>query len=1333
MAFAAATTNAEEAHHLKLARQLSLNDKEAQTQEYKRFRESSSEDDIIHLFNRLYETRAAFLEGVRDTYRFVPAAGDGNCLFNAIALQLYGDAEPDQPAQLRAAAMNWIRTHPDDFGEFIYGETGESVPQYVARMSQNGVYGGDIEIRALSQRFKLPFVVYSYSTHTNTMTSVLFDNEGTLRDVPPVTLLHGGIVLHYDALFLNIADMYPFRNIEITNLPVITQQAWTASLHIANEVRRIHDAAEEQIRTEAAIAAVAAAGGGGGSGPVTRTTGTPSKEPVDDIATSLAASLLFQTAALAAHVGLTPRLPPAGSGSGSGSGSGTIITSAVPIGAPLTMPLVPGAAGTGAAGAGPASLFTGDEVYMCVTYANKLFFYVNTPEGKMTVPHGPILKADSSPAAAALRILDTYITGHGLLDTNLVEFHVAIGKQKRKIYYFYGVVPMPPPPPKAAAAAATATATTAGAIVPLTTGTLVPVLPGPPPPVAAAAKPVQLFTNAAPIPADVDGAFTGLPGFPLGSATGAGAGGAGPGATKPKGPAAVRVVSYNILSENLSPAHINSAKWLAGRKALLKAKLDAEIKKDSIICLQEVSDADDAFLRANVFAGPAYTYQRAPWTNPKLAPPGVNIFGVVIAFPNKKYNILSTKKSSTVKPSSGIENILLNIALTETATANNFCVSTYHMPISWTKGSSSTIDHAAMAQHAAAATMAADKYAGIMPYIFCGDCNIQSFIQDKPTDPKTPNPAYNALFGHPLKLRSVYKDKNKKEPALTTFSHRMTMDKSGRPVIDTATRMPQLEPLFQGTLDYIFISPGWTVTKVDTLPSVTAPIPDAKEPSDHLMIGSDLQLVPGMAGTGAGVPSPGPPAGPTTNTAPPYSDGDIQALRLWIVDKIATPLKTRAMVNMLKRLAQKMGLPLPPGVSERDFIDLPTWAIGLFDVKDIKENCFGRQIITRDCSPLRILQDILDADEYANEYRILDGDSDAKRIYYDALVAQIAAESDLTKKAVLQKKFYKAFRDKVLHIKQDAPGPATTWAPPPPLAQYKRKIPNKYRARAYRNKVTTWGDHTVAGSDAEAEYNKLSFDEKPMYQQNVGILEPLVQPEIWKNDATKDKAMTIAVLESLWDCGLNPTMDGKSSCFPAQVIAELREYGNKRTQGSQQAHAKRILTNNDWPFLQGMLNVIKSVIGATPFPKLPRRAAVAPVAPVAGGPGPGGGGAPRPPTFGPSPFTGPGGGGPRPPFTGPGGPPRPPFTGPGSTFRPPFTGGTPRPPFTGPGPSILRGPTGAATLSSGLGGRGGPAPRAPPPSSHIIPNLMLGGHAAILPNRMLGAGLTRLPPIRRRG
>jgi 2',5'-phosphodiesterase len=55
----------------------------------------------------------------------------------------------------------------------------------------------------------------------------------------------------------------------------------------------------------------------------------------------------------------------------------------------------------------------------------------------------------------------------------------------------------------------------------------------------------------------------------------------------------------------------------------------------------------------------------------------------------------------------------------------------------------------------------------------------------------------------------------------------------------------QDQETFVDTLDYIFLSQQWKVNKVKDLPSrdeIQGPLPNAEEPSDHVLIAAELSL-----------------------------------------------------------------------------------------------------------------------------------------------------------------------------------------------------------------------------------------------------------------------------------------------------------------------------------------------------------------------------------------------------------------------------------------------------------------------------------------------------------
>jgi len=82
---------------------------------------------------------------------------DGNCLFGAVADQVYGD--PSLHRQLRKMCMDYMQKDRDHFSQFIT----EDFEAYVMRKRCDGVYGNNLEVQALSEMFARPIQVYSYA------------------------------------------------------------------------------------------------------------------------------------------------------------------------------------------------------------------------------------------------------------------------------------------------------------------------------------------------------------------------------------------------------------------------------------------------------------------------------------------------------------------------------------------------------------------------------------------------------------------------------------------------------------------------------------------------------------------------------------------------------------------------------------------------------------------------------------------------------------------------------------------------------------------------------------------------------------------------------------------------------------------------------------------------------------------------------------------------------------------------------------------------------------------------------------------------------------------
>jgi OTU domain-containing protein 5 len=87
----------------------------------------------------------------------VRMAGDGNCLFRAVSLQVYGD--PNWHSEVRARCMDYIARERDHFGSFVAGEN-EDFDSYVARKRQDGCFGNNTEIQAVAEIYNRALEVY---------------------------------------------------------------------------------------------------------------------------------------------------------------------------------------------------------------------------------------------------------------------------------------------------------------------------------------------------------------------------------------------------------------------------------------------------------------------------------------------------------------------------------------------------------------------------------------------------------------------------------------------------------------------------------------------------------------------------------------------------------------------------------------------------------------------------------------------------------------------------------------------------------------------------------------------------------------------------------------------------------------------------------------------------------------------------------------------------------------------------------------------------------------------------------------------------------------------
>ncbi|XP_043709430.1 OVARIAN TUMOR DOMAIN-containing deubiquitinating enzyme 6 [Telopea speciosissima] len=135
---------------------------------------------------------------------------DGNCLFRAVADQVYGDTEAYD--LIRQLCIDYMERERDHFSQFIT----EGFTSYCKRKRRDKVYGNNVEIQALSEMYNRPIHIYSYGTEP-----INSFHGSYSTDSPPIRLSyhHGN---HYNSLVdprrLTIGAGLGFNSLRGTNI-----------------------------------------------------------------------------------------------------------------------------------------------------------------------------------------------------------------------------------------------------------------------------------------------------------------------------------------------------------------------------------------------------------------------------------------------------------------------------------------------------------------------------------------------------------------------------------------------------------------------------------------------------------------------------------------------------------------------------------------------------------------------------------------------------------------------------------------------------------------------------------------------------------------------------------------------------------------------------------------------------------------------------------------------------------------------------------------------------------------------------------------------------------
>ena len=134
----------------------------------------------------------------------VEQEGDGNCLFRAVGLQVYGDAE--QHREVRERCLDFMERDPEHFAPFVVADNDDddnkdsnnkdAFAAYCARKRHDGVHGNNPEIQAISELYNRPVEVFIPERGATPLN--IFQTAYKTTDAPIRLSYHDGN--HYNAV-----------------------------------------------------------------------------------------------------------------------------------------------------------------------------------------------------------------------------------------------------------------------------------------------------------------------------------------------------------------------------------------------------------------------------------------------------------------------------------------------------------------------------------------------------------------------------------------------------------------------------------------------------------------------------------------------------------------------------------------------------------------------------------------------------------------------------------------------------------------------------------------------------------------------------------------------------------------------------------------------------------------------------------------------------------------------------------------------------------------------------------------------------------------------------
>eukprot|EP00567_Pseudictyota_dubia_P010521 CAMPEP_0197447056 /NCGR_PEP_ID=MMETSP1175-20131217/11794_1 /TAXON_ID=1003142 /ORGANISM="Triceratium dubium, Strain CCMP147" /LENGTH=623 /DNA_ID=CAMNT_0042978239 /DNA_START=166 /DNA_END=2033 /DNA_ORIENTATION=- len=139
-----------------------------------------------------HASRPDFEEALKERgLEMVEQEGDGNCLFRAVSLQVYGDA--NNHGEVRRRCLDFMARDEPHFSKFIIDEP---FREYIQRKRRDGVHGNNPEIQAISELYNRPVEIFVPDNGAKPIN--IFHAEYKTSDAPIRLSYHDGN--HYNAV-----------------------------------------------------------------------------------------------------------------------------------------------------------------------------------------------------------------------------------------------------------------------------------------------------------------------------------------------------------------------------------------------------------------------------------------------------------------------------------------------------------------------------------------------------------------------------------------------------------------------------------------------------------------------------------------------------------------------------------------------------------------------------------------------------------------------------------------------------------------------------------------------------------------------------------------------------------------------------------------------------------------------------------------------------------------------------------------------------------------------------------------------------------------------------